>query len=595
MELLPADLSWTKNGPTSRRFKDIYFSADDGRAETEHVFIRPNRIRERLAETDYLTVGETGFGTGLNLLSVLALWRGLPEPRPRLHYITTELHPLSMRDLEAAHKAWPDLADLSQILRQLYPPAVVGGHRRWMFDGAVCLDFLWGDAEQELKAYEPVGGVCVDCWFLDGFSPALNPGMWTQGLLDAVAGLSGPGTSLSTFTVAGVVRKGLDAAGFKVEKAPGFGRKRDMLTAEYVTAVPVSEQTPNRKMTVIGGGIAGVSAAWQMSMRGYDVTVLEAGATICSGASGSPASAFTPFLQPEWSPRPRMLTSGFYTARHIFEVLRGRGHDIAGRQDGMLMLDMPDTSPRCARFSEWQSSLDLPETVRLRLTAQEMSEQAGVQLSCPGWLYPQAGWVNLPNLAAAMLADAQGRIETRFNRRVTAMDHDGRQWRLHCQSEEGAVETVCAGKVVVACAAAAAELLPELNLNKVHGQILSFIAPPDLAGLQRPLNCGHSLLPHGDGRLSWGASFRHKIETAETLPEETDKLLKDLEQCFGHRLDADSADLRVWAGLRCTQPSRMPMIGAVAGRPDGLYVHLAHGARGSLTAALMMPESLYGA
>ena len=595
MELSPADLSWAETGPTSRLFGDIYFSADDGRAETGHVFLRPNRISERLARTEQLTIGETGFGTGLNLLSVLALWQNLPAPRPKLHYITTELHPLSVADLNKAHAAWPDLAELSEAVRQVYPPAVGGGHRRWLFDGAVCVDFLWGDAEQALAAYAPLGGIQVDGWFLDGFSPALNPDMWTQGVFEAIARLSGPGTSLSTFTVAGSVRKGLAAAGFEVQKAPGFGRKRDMLVATYINATPLTAPKPRRKMAVIGAGIAGVSTAWQMSLQGYDVTLLEAGPTVCSGASGSPASAFTPYFQPDWSPRARMLTSGFFTARHVLAMLRTKGHDITGRQDGMLMLDMPEKSQRCERFAAWQHSLDLPDTVRRRLCADEMSEQAGVDLDCPGWLYPQAGWVNLHALATAMLVDSEGRIETMFDTRVMALEHDGQDWRLHHCCKRGVVGIMSADMVVVACAGAASELLPDLSLATVHGQILSFLAPPQLAGLEKPLNCGHSLLPHGDGRLSWGASFRHKIDTAEILSEETDKLLGDFERCFGHALDAETAAVQVWAGLRCTQPSRWPMIGPVTGRPDGLYVHLAHGARGSLTAALMMPAALYGA
>ena len=38
-----------------------------------------------------------------------------------------------------------------------------------------------------------------------------------------------PGGSFATYTAAGFVRRGLQAAGFQVDKVSGFGTKRDML------------------------------------------------------------------------------------------------------------------------------------------------------------------------------------------------------------------------------------------------------------------------------------------------------------------------------------------------------------------------------
>ncbi len=66
-------------------------------------------------------------------------------------------------------------------------------------------------------------------WFLDGFAPAKNPDMWTQNLFNAMARLARPGSTLATFTSAGFVRRGLQDAGFTMQKRKGFGRKREML------------------------------------------------------------------------------------------------------------------------------------------------------------------------------------------------------------------------------------------------------------------------------------------------------------------------------------------------------------------------------
>ena len=57
--------------------------------------------------------------------------------------------------------------------------------------------------------------------------------MWSQVVFQGVAALSKPGTTLSTFTVAGIVRRGLQAQGFVVKKVPGHGKKTQILTAVF--------------------------------------------------------------------------------------------------------------------------------------------------------------------------------------------------------------------------------------------------------------------------------------------------------------------------------------------------------------------------
>ena len=72
--------------------------------------------------------------------------------------------------------------------------------------------------------------------FLDGFAPAKNPEMWTPELFQAIRRLSDHGTTVATFTAAGIVRNGLKAAGFDIKKTKGFGRKRHMVCGEIDSA-----------------------------------------------------------------------------------------------------------------------------------------------------------------------------------------------------------------------------------------------------------------------------------------------------------------------------------------------------------------------
>ena len=71
----------------------------------------------------------------------------------------------------------------------------------------------------------------ADAWFLDGFAPAKNPELWQADLLAEVAAHTSSGGTAATYSAAGFVRRGLRAAGFVVERLPGYARKRHMTRA----------------------------------------------------------------------------------------------------------------------------------------------------------------------------------------------------------------------------------------------------------------------------------------------------------------------------------------------------------------------------
>lgn len=91
------------------------------------------------------------------------------------------------------------------------------------------LDLWFGDINELTDQLDATLNQTVDARFLDGFAPAKNPDMWTPNLFNAMARLARPGATLATFTSAGFVRRGLQEAGFTMQKRKGFGRKREML------------------------------------------------------------------------------------------------------------------------------------------------------------------------------------------------------------------------------------------------------------------------------------------------------------------------------------------------------------------------------
>ena len=104
--------------------------------------------------------------------------------------------------------------------------------------GPADVDLVIGDAQATL----PFWSGRADAWFLDGFAPARNPDLWSDNLMAGVAAHTAPQGSFATYTAAGHVRRGLQAAGFQVERVAGFGRKRHMTRGWLAGGVPAGTQ-----------------------------------------------------------------------------------------------------------------------------------------------------------------------------------------------------------------------------------------------------------------------------------------------------------------------------------------------------------------
>jgi tRNA 5-methylaminomethyl-2-thiouridine biosynthesis bifunctional protein len=224
------ELDWTAQGaPRSTLFDDIYFSAADGLAESRAVFLRGCGLPEGWKDRSRFTVGELGFGTGLNILALLDAWRRTRAPGQRLSIFSVEAYLLPAEAAARALAAWPELEDLAADLLRRWPRRASGFHRLDFPELGASLDLAVGDAAWALEQWTGQ----ADAWFLDGFSPAKNPQMWREAVLAGVARRSTPGARLATFTVAGAVRRGLQAVGFEAFKAPGHGAKRERLEARF--------------------------------------------------------------------------------------------------------------------------------------------------------------------------------------------------------------------------------------------------------------------------------------------------------------------------------------------------------------------------
>lgn len=218
-----AELEWRDGDvPVSTRFNDPYFSLEDGLAETAHVFLAGNDLPGRFR--DGFHIAELGFGSGLNLLAALKAWRE-EGTSGVLRYTSFEVFPMGADEMIRAQMAFPELRDVATELATYWDAEVTE-----VFLPDLHFSLIEGDARETLPNWSRQ----VDAWFLDGFSPAKNPELWGASLMTEVGAHTAPGGTVATYTAAGFVRRGLAAAGFEVERAPGFGRKRHMTRGRKV-------------------------------------------------------------------------------------------------------------------------------------------------------------------------------------------------------------------------------------------------------------------------------------------------------------------------------------------------------------------------
>jgi tRNA 5-methylaminomethyl-2-thiouridine biosynthesis bifunctional protein len=211
------------------------------------VFLKHNGFPKRFFITRHndttplkpIKIAETGFGTGLNFLTTIHHWNEIDSDKHLLEYISVEKFPLEKLQLERIYhtfgQQWPQLNPYCRLLLERYPDEFSQSQitiELPLNTACVKLTLLFNDAALGFDSIISEQSRFVDAWYLDGFAPAKNPDMWSPALFQKIQQLSHSGTTFSTFTAAGFVRRGLLDSGFNVYKDKGYGKKREMLYGE---------------------------------------------------------------------------------------------------------------------------------------------------------------------------------------------------------------------------------------------------------------------------------------------------------------------------------------------------------------------------
>ena len=593
-QIQSATLRYNEQGtPVSNVFDDVYFSNESGLDETQFVFLHNNQLPERWHQLPKrcFHVIETGFGTGLNFLVCWQAFRQFRAAHPaarcqQLHFSTFEKFPLTLNDLTQALTAWPTLRELVAGLLAQYPRPFAGCHRLQFDQGAVTLDLWLGDIKDNLPVL-PLSN-SADAWFLDGFAPSKNPDMWQDSLFSGMARLSGPGTTVATFTSAGIVRRGLQSAGFQVKKVKGFGRKREMAVGVIAAEAP-GMALPSRDdvITLVGGGIAAIFTALALVQRGRPVRLLCKDDAVAQGASHNRQGALYPQLQTSFSPVSRFHASAYsFACRRYRELLRS--FDFPHQFCGVLTLAC--TEALALRQTKIQQESAWPAGFFQVLDAQACSDVAGLSLPYGGLFYPDGGWIAPQRFCQAALAWLMQQPQFSFcaGTEVLALHHAPEGWRLDTSTGNISCRQLVLCNGVDLTQFAASRHLP---LNQVRGQV-SHVSAPQMTTL-RTVICHQGYITPADtadfaGEHCVGATFdRTSRDTVTTAADDVVNLALVNTILKQPAWFADVTVQSAKTGLRATVPDHLPISGEVA---KGLYVLGGLGARGLLFAPLLAEQ-----
>ncbi len=528
--------------PRSARFGDIYYSLQDGLSEARAVFLNGCHLPQAWQDRDDFTVLELGFGTGLNIIALLQMWADHRPANGHLHVFSIEGFLMPRQDAARALAAWPELDPFAAAVLAQWPKARKGFHHMDFPQWGVTVTLALMAVDDALDAWDGQ----ADAVFLDGFSPALNPDMWSEAVFNRVAAHCAEGARLATFTVAGFVRRGLASAGLTVSKCPGFGRKRERLEAVFTAGHARSRRRP-RRIAIVGAGIAGCALAYQTRLFGLSADLFDT-EMVGAGASGNAAALVTPRLDAGDNAISALFADAYAYAGALYRDLCPQA--ILGEGLSQCASGPRDTS----RFERIRRQSIFPEG-ELSLFVQgeddDVPDQDGIRLAGALWLRPEA------------VLDALR----------SAQDVRKASWPDPCFDAYDAV--------ILACGDGIFDILEHHSLQPVRGQVEW---APGIKGPERALSWGGYAIPLNEG-LVFGATHERDDRGREVRDADRTRNIDNLARIMpAQAAEMDRDRLMSRASIRVMTRDYLPAMGEVRPR---LYVLTGLGARGFCLAPLL--------
>ncbi|WP_068299129.1 FAD-binding oxidoreductase [Pararhodobacter sp. CCB-MM2] len=298
-------------------------------------------------------------------------------------------------------------------------------------------------------------------------------------------------------------------------------------------------------ITVMGAGILGLSAAWELARRGASVRVREA-VRVGAGSSGGIVGALAPHVPEQWNAKKAfqfdslMMAEGFWA-----RVAEAGGRDPGYARSGRVQPLADDAAVARAR-ERGENARDLWQG-RAEWRVVPQAEVPGMRLSSA------TGLVIHDTLTARMRP--RGAAEAL----VAALATKG------VSVEQG--DTAPDGVVLWATGI---QGLRDLGVdlgqpmgNGVKGQAALFRA--DFRDAPQLFAESLHVIPHVDGTVAIGSTSEREYDAPDSTDAQLEALIDRVRALCPDLAEAEVIER--WAGVRPRSPSRAPMLGEWPGRP----------------------------
>ena len=566
-----AQLNFNKDGiPCSEQFGDPYFSLANPLEESQYVFLNSTNIINRWAKKDF-TIAELGFGFGINFISTVNNWKKTSHPSHRLHYISIEKYPVLKDDLADFYKQLNIASNFTDELLQNYPPFVAGFHRLEFNDDNIVLTLIFGDANDYLEQCE----FEADAWFLDGFSPNKNKTLWSNDVAQQIQRLTKKGGTLSTYSAASNVRKSFADAGFDITKAPGYGKKREMLIGTLKSKqshssfnlkdkpwfINRANNANHRNAIVIGAGLAGTAISAALAKRGWHITLVEKNDSLAAEGSGNANAILMPRISVDHDTQSQLTLLGFLYSLRYFNQLQSHSDEFSWHQCGAIQL--PRDEAQWKRMRQIISQEQIPESLLQSITQHDASKISNCELSKQGWHIPLAGWLSPSNFCSALLNQHSKNINFLANTEINNLEKQNSHWVAY---DEHKYE-LCRADIVIVANANRANQFNQTHWCPLHSKRGQITLIPQATSNIHPTKiiCADGYItPVVDAHYVVGATFVTADTSIELRNSEHIENLTKLNKMISNDAYNDIRNLNGRAAIRAVSPDRLPIVGPVA-------------------------------
>ncbi len=366
--------------------------------------------------------------------------------------------------------------------------------------------------------------------------------------------------------------------------------------------LPAMCTNPPTAALVVGAGLAGCCTARALAERGWEITVLEQGDQVASGASGNRSALLRPHATRDSSTPQQFFTDAYETSLALFANLK----EVEKQQKETVKDTDKFFFHQTGALQLSNNTQGYRESKHLQSVSKEMaSSLCGIDLPTGGLYFPTAGSVDIAAACRALLNHPDITLQCEFTVQELLRKED-------CWHVTDGNKMFKAPIIVLANGATLGDFhfTQELTITATRGQT-TLVDPGSLTSPEIPICGKHYLIPQRrtDSQVNhkqmdyWtiGASFDRSSDKSEVTPADDDQNLQGIDALLafssissgGQVQRQPSGQLQIidsWAAVRATTPDRLPIVGALSD-PDfyrNRYADIRHG-----KAASSYPDAEY--